>query len=185
MTQRIPLDDLTSDQLDQLYDRIAELEHNAATDRQTDEILDKQHADIIDAGRKFKAWGDWQCARAVQAEAQRDHYAALLRDTVSLLETTHAHRGQGGHDNLGANLTCAGCAHIETIRAALDPAQRPTAATAPPTDRAAVLHEAADEAELLAENLRKHHEFERSTGALDAMTELRRMADEAQSAKEA
>lgn len=46
------------------------------------------------------------------------------------------------------------------------------------TDRAAVLEEAADEAERVAESLRAHHEFERSTGALDVMTELRRMAAE-------
>ncbi|MFM9656797.1 hypothetical protein [Streptomyces scabiei] len=43
-------------------------------------------------------------------------------------------------------------------------------------DRAAILTEAADEAETVAESLRKHHEFERSTGALDVMTELRRLA---------
>jgi hypothetical protein len=52
-----------------------------------------------------------------------------------------------------------------------------------PVDRAAVLREAADEAERVAESLRAHHEFERSTGALDVMTELRRLADEAQPAE--
>jgi len=45
-------------------------------------------------------------------------------------------------------------------------------------DRATVLREAADLAEEVAESLRKHHEFERSTGALDVMTELRRVAAE-------
>jgi hypothetical protein len=45
---------------------------------------------------------------------------------------------------------------------------------------AAVLEEAADEAERVAESLRAHHEFERSTGALDVMTELRRLAAEAE-----
>lgn len=50
----------------------------------------------------------------------------------------------------------------------------------PPADRAAVLCEAADIAEDVAESLRKHHEFERSTGALDVMTELRRVAAEEQ-----
>ncbi|MFD5814377.1 hypothetical protein [Streptomyces sp. NPDC127038] len=44
------------------------------------------------------------------------------------------------------------------------------------TDRAAALTRAADIAEDVAESLRKHHEFERSNGALDVMTELRRMA---------
>lgn len=48
-----------------------------------------------------------------------------------------------------------------------------------PADRAAVLTEAADEAERVAESLRAHHEFERSTGALDVMSELRRLAGEA------
>ncbi|MFE4857307.1 MazG-like family protein [Streptomyces sp. NPDC056670] len=56
---------------------------------------------------------------------------------------------------------------------------------AAPVDRAVVLREAADEAESVAESLRAHLEFERSTGALDVMTELRRMADEAQQPEEA
>lgn len=57
-------------------------------------------------------------------------------------------------------------------------------AVLPPVSRADVLREAADIAEDVAESLRKHHEFERSTGALDVMTELRRMADEEQPATE-
>lgn len=52
-------------------------------------------------------------------------------------------------------------------------------AVLPPTaDRAAVLLWAADFAEEVAEKLRAHHEFERSNGALDVMTELRRVAAE-------
>lgn len=51
-------------------------------------------------------------------------------------------------------------------------------AVLPTVDRTAVLREAADIAEDVAESLRKHHEFERSTGALDVMTELRRLAAE-------
>lgn len=47
-------------------------------------------------------------------------------------------------------------------------------------DRAAVVLWAADFAEEVAEKLRTHHEFERSNGALDVMTELRRLAAEAQ-----
>lgn len=50
----------------------------------------------------------------------------------------------------------------------------------PPADRPAVLLEAADFAEEVAEKLRAHHEFERSTGALDVMAELRRLAAAAQ-----
>lgn len=49
-----------------------------------------------------------------------------------------------------------------------------------PGDGRAALEGAADIAEEVAEKLRAHHEFERSNGALDVMTELRRMADEAQ-----
>lgn len=45
-----------------------------------------------------------------------------------------------------------------------------------PVDRATVLLWAADFAEEVAEKLRAHHEFERSNGALDVMTELRRLA---------
>ncbi|MCI3279138.1 hypothetical protein [Streptomyces cylindrosporus] len=48
------------------------------------------------------------------------------------------------------------------------------------SDRGAVLAWAADFAEEVAEKLRAHHEFERSNGALDVMTELRRLAAEAQ-----
>lgn len=44
--------------------------------------------------------------------------------------------------------------------------------------RGGALTEAADSAENVAESLRKQHQFERSTGALDAMTELRRMTAE-------
>jgi hypothetical protein len=67
-------------------------------------------------------------------------------------------------------------ATAEQFGAALD---EYTATVLPaPADRAAVLEEAADEAEHVAESLRAHHEFERSTGALDVMTELRRMAAE-------
>lgn len=50
---------------------------------------------------------------------------------------------------------------------------------APAVDRSTVLNEAADQAERVAESLRAHHEFERSTGALDVMSELRRLAVEA------
>lgn len=53
------------------------------------------------------------------AEARRDRYAALLNRTTHLLGITHAHRGQGGHDVLGENLTCAGCALRDEICDAL------------------------------------------------------------------
>jgi hypothetical protein len=53
---------------------------------------------------------------------------------------------------------------------------------APATDRAAVLREAADVAERVAIKRHEQHEVEREQGALDVMTQLRRMADEAQPA---
>ncbi|TGB06519.1 hypothetical protein [Streptomyces sp. MZ04] len=49
-----------------------------------------------------------------------------------------------------------------------------------PADRAAVLREAADVAECVAQKRHGQHEIEREQGALDVMAELRRMADEAQ-----
>jgi hypothetical protein len=68
-------------------------------------------------------------------------------------------------------------ADIAALQAAVTAASAPVSPA--PADRAAILREAADEAERVAESLRAHHEFERSTGALDVMTELRRLADAA------
>ncbi|MDT0306851.1 hypothetical protein RM780_07725 [Streptomyces sp. DSM 44917] len=45
---------------------------------------------------------------------------ALLRRASHLTETTHALRGQGGHDQLGPDLTCAGCALVSEIRTHLN-----------------------------------------------------------------
>lgn len=53
----------------------------------------------------------------------------LLRRYVQLADVTHKYRIQGGHDVLGANLTCAGCALRDEIAAVLAPAQRPGVAT--------------------------------------------------------
>lgn len=65
-----------------------------------------------------------------KAEAERDQLADLLRRTADLLDVTHRYRSQGGHDLLGVNLTCSGCALRDKIRAALDSAaQRPPAPT--------------------------------------------------------
>lgn len=35
---------------------------------------------------------------------------ALLRRYVDLAAVTHAYRSMGGHDTIGENLSCAGCA---------------------------------------------------------------------------
>jgi hypothetical protein len=60
---------ITDDDLDKLYARIAELEHQAAIDTQVMEKADRECDEHIDAGRKFKAWGEEQHARAERAEA--------------------------------------------------------------------------------------------------------------------
>jgi hypothetical protein len=59
-------------------------------------------------------------AAVARVSAERDRYAALLRDYLSLADVTHAYAIQGGHDSLGENLSCAGCALRDRIRAALD-----------------------------------------------------------------
>jgi len=48
-----------------------------------------------------------------------DRHEALLRQYLSLTDITHKYPIQGGHDCLGVNLTCAGCALADEIRAAL------------------------------------------------------------------
>lgn len=55
-----------------------------------------------------------------------DRAEGLLRRYVSLADVTHKYRAMGGHDSLGANLTCAGCALRDEIRAALDEPKEPT-----------------------------------------------------------
>lgn len=193
MTQRIPLDHLTSDDLDQLYDQrdrarqvavaleqaLAEAERNAAIDTEVMEKADRECDEHLEAGRAFRAWGEaWQERaeqaearerelrarladaergttaairqrktaedRALRAETERDRHAALLNRTTHLLGITHAHRGQGGHDVLGENLTCAGCALRDEICDALAAAGHPlpddgsAQPAAKPTDPAAV-----------------------------------------------
>ncbi|MFJ4356877.1 hypothetical protein ACIP25_11470 [Streptomyces massasporeus] len=58
-----------------------------------------------------------------------------------------------------------------------------TAVLPAPTGRAAVLREAADRAEIVALRLRLKHDYGAANGAYEVMTELRRMADEAQPAE--
>jgi hypothetical protein len=127
MTSRIPLDALTSDQLDQLYDRIDQLEHNAATDRQTDEFLDKQHAEIVDAARAFLVWGEGQRARAEQAEEQRDQAAAaVLRVVARWLASAH----RVGYVNAGDLAWCLAQAGYPLPEdSETSPDQPPTGAT--------------------------------------------------------
>ncbi|MET7933456.1 hypothetical protein [Streptomyces sp. NPDC005322] len=51
--------------------------------------------------------------------AERERYAELLRELIDLVAVTHRYPIQGGHDNLGAGLACAGCALADRARAAL------------------------------------------------------------------
>ena len=44
----------------------------------------------------------------------------LLREVLSLFEITHKYGSQGGHDVLGEDLGCAGCALAGQIRQCLD-----------------------------------------------------------------
>jgi transcriptional regulator with XRE-family HTH domain len=108
---RIRLDDFTSDQLDGLYDdldRYAEVvgEMNETAVRQAKEIA-RLRADI--AGCRAQEWPQ----RLGRAEK-------LLRRFVDLAAVTHRYGAMGGHDSLGENLGCAGCALRDQARSALD-----------------------------------------------------------------
>jgi hypothetical protein len=52
--------------------------------------------------------------------ARLDRYAGLLADWADLTDVTHAYRIQGGHDCLGAGLSCSGCALRDRARAELE-----------------------------------------------------------------
>jgi hypothetical protein len=43
----------------------------------------------------------------------------ILGEYVNLAEITHKYRSMGGHDTVGAGLTCAGCALVADARAHL------------------------------------------------------------------
>jgi hypothetical protein len=50
---------------------------------------------------------------------------ALLRRYVQLADVTHAYPIMGGHDSIGENFTCAGCALRDEIRTMLDEPKEP------------------------------------------------------------
>jgi hypothetical protein len=96
---------IDDDALDKLYARIAELENQAAIDTQVMEKADRECDEHIDAGRKFKAWGEEQHARAERAEA------AIARARAVEEHWRHAFIASGN----------AGGAHaLAMVRAALD-----------------------------------------------------------------
>lgn len=67
-----------------------------------------------------RAWDEYDLMkqRAERAEQQLAQHATLLAGYVQLADITHKHAGR--HDNLGANLSCAGCALRDRAAAALD-----------------------------------------------------------------
>ncbi|MEU9703048.1 hypothetical protein [Streptomyces sp. NPDC047981] len=66
--------------------------------------------------------------RYLKQRERAERAEALLREFVSLANLTHQYPAMGGHDCLGQNLTCAGCALRDKIRAALDEHQEQLAA---------------------------------------------------------
>jgi hypothetical protein len=100
---------------------------------------------------------------------------ALLRDTEHYLSALHGSVAR--HDNLAANYGCAGCELRDRIAAALlEITAAVSAAVAPPTDRAAVRHEA----DWIVEHCPDHGCVEPSTEVChcEIADRLRRMADE-------
>jgi hypothetical protein len=84
--------------------------------------LDRAEAERDMLGRESdRLRRDWVAmrARAETAEAARDQHADILREYIQLADVTHAYRIQGGHDSLGENLSCAGCALRDKARTAL------------------------------------------------------------------
>ncbi|WP_329163946.1 hypothetical protein OHB49_28955 [Streptomyces sp. NBC_01717] len=87
--QRTPLDDLTSDQLDALYDRVAELEaerqKSDAINAQVDAKTEQQLNDATEVVQYYKAlaertqaWGEQESARAKRYRARIDAVKAVL-----------------------------------------------------------------------------------------------------------
>lgn len=107
-------DSITDDDLDQLYARIAELERNAAID---DEVIakgDRETDELLDAGRKFKAWAEQWQAWGEQQKARADRAESAIAQGLAVAEVIEAN-----------GITWA----ADSIRRALAPAQRPSAAT--------------------------------------------------------
>jgi hypothetical protein len=113
----------------------------------------------------------------VAAPATQAALAEDLRYVLNYRGPGHAHEKPGVWDTSGK--PCEHCARLAAAREHLAAHDANHAVLAADSGRAAALLRAADIAEDVAESLRKHHEFERSTGALDVMAELRRVAAEA------
>ncbi|GGT43486.1 hypothetical protein [Streptomyces purpureus] len=131
---RISLDEMTSDALDQLYTELEEARAEQARFRTMYDVSEARVNDLIEERDKLSeqlttmtdvARSNRRHVRAIvpdlEAATQRAERAeALLREYVSLANVTHQYPAMGGHDCLAENLTCAGCALRDKIRAALD-----------------------------------------------------------------
>jgi len=142
----------------ELRRRIVELESQCRDiDRlRKDWVTMRDRAEALDARVREPATAPPAAVPAGDQTALRDRIAEALL-------TTH-HREHGYHANC---VVCAG--DVTGLADAV-------LAVLPDTSRAAAARWAAYFAEEVAEKLRAHHEFERSNGALDVMTELRRVA---------
>lgn len=92
------VDTITPDDLDALYTRIFELERQAAIDISVMEKADRDWNELVDASRKFKAWGEEQQEWGEQQRARANRYRAAI-DRVQTLAKRLAkseHRGLPG-----------------------------------------------------------------------------------------
>jgi DNA-binding CsgD family transcriptional regulator len=77
-------------------------------------------ADAVATSERVRARQESDADRyEAELRAARDQHADILREYIQLADVTHAHRIQGGHDSLGENLSCAGCALRDKARTAL------------------------------------------------------------------
>jgi hypothetical protein len=171
----------------ELRDRIAAAmrEHWLCTIRDeadADGNLPCRCGDWREPGAEVDDENDWDShladvALAVVPSASADRAAILLRDAASYL--TALHGSVARHDNLAANLGCAGCELRDQIRAELAAPVLPE-----PADRAAgpaALREAAAFYEtVLQQSLSPDSDPRYCTAVRDIVMGLRRRADDAQ-----
>ncbi|WP_329616434.1 hypothetical protein OG244_28310 [Streptomyces brevispora] len=154
MTERIPLDDLTSDQLDQLYERL-DLLQRGAVERSAllEEARDALETAGINEAHGGESWPrlvpaiEQLAKRAEQAEdllrvahetsnrseAERARAAATIECVRQLHQPAPGGSGGSGGLSFNSGARCNACDHpyrCDTIRT-LDQAQQPTATEAP------------------------------------------------------
>ncbi|MDH6610256.1 hypothetical protein M2164_005891 [Streptomyces sp. SAI-208] len=139
--------------------------------------------------RRRVTYGDWEPVRPDRwaPEPPSDARAAASPVSVVSGQTLRDHVAEAREQlramALGLATGTGPLVEPRGFDAALDAYRDAVLAVLPPdghtTNRAEAAQWAADFAEDVAERLRSHHEFERANGALDVMTELRRLAAEA------